>query len=547
MFAVIRIGEYGVDYFSGDQNGHFSTPVLRHAVTASYLVLLLAILLTFFARVRAWLASSVCSRNMATLNPRQRFSFGLCLAGVHLLLSVGVFWVARHFLAFSAGWLRILVALLGVSLIGMVLTTITPGADRKTLFYRLGLLVFSLGILYATACVLDVLVYRYGYHLPFFSQRVRDYYYSAGVFDQNSHPRYRQPFDGYILSPLATAGRPGDIYATYNLPLHSLELAWPQPDELGWPNQHALHEAEALFIGDSFGRANAAGFAHSIPVRLEALTHLKTYVAANEGYGLGQYAGILRYLTQGLPQSERFQGKFVYILLYLGNDISLDLTNFLARRRHAAQFSEVAFHARLTALVRLASLARTISAKRITTTQPVYPLVTEDDVATIASERQRTDGWYPHFFTIPLYQGQPFAFDQGNFAEFRTITWLEKRRLHVRELLQDIQSTAQQTGVTVRFVMLPTRLQILAPYFREIPSDQRLEFDRWFPNLIASEEQIRMMLGQELQGLGFETLDMTPIFEEMVFRIPLFWAGDLHYTPEGYHLIGERIATTFHQ
>ena len=546
MLIIARIGEYGVDYLFGDKDGHFSSPLLVNSITLLYIGLLLAMLMMFTTRVHALFSANVFHLH-DTSNAAKRFALMLLTFVVSVLPAALLFWAARYLLAFSEAWQRIFIWLLLIISGVFFLLIATPPLRRKQMIYRLLLLLFSIGMLYVVAVAIDALLYRYGSRLSFLSQRVRDYYYSVGVFAPATHPLYREAFKGYVVSPQATAGMPGDVYATYNLPLHSLKLAWPIPDAIGWPNQHPLREADVLFIGDSFGRANGAGFANSIPVRFEERTHLKAYVAGNEGYGLAHYVGILRYLTKELPKPEdRFHGKNVYILLYLGNDLGLDLTNFWARRSQDAQFSELAYHAQLTSLVRLFSLARTMSEKQIATPQQSYSLVTEGDIATIEKERRRTDGWYPHFFTIPVYQGQPFAFERGNFLDFEELDWLEERRDEIQGMLQEIQANAAEIGATVRVIVLPTRLRILAPYFKTLPADQSFEFDRLYPKLINSEDSLRTFMLQQLQALGIEALDMTPFFNEQLFRTPLFWAGDLHYTPEGYQQIAAHAAMAFH-
>ncbi len=554
---VIRAGEYLVDYVIGDKDGHFSSPLLSSGTALSYSVILIAVIILVTLCVHKLLFSQysiVIERLPGFSDTTFRIVIFLLSMAIYAIQSYALLWVAGRILAFKPGWLYWTAVVLSAIAFSVLLPGygLEPHHKRQVMKF-VAMLYISALLTYGTAFVINAFLYKYGHHLPFLNQARRYHYWSLGIFDRASNPRYRKQFYGFVPPPHRLVGSGvGDTFEIYGLPLHSFKVSWPESDSLGWPNTNSIHESQVLFIGDSFGRAYGAGFDNSIPTRFEEHTGMKTYNASNEGYGFPQYLEILRYLMQGVPDSaSRFQGKLVYILLYVGNDLGLDLIRFRERvaeeKRSSKISSKIAFYLKLGSIRRLFSFARNISASSVKKKKEMHQLVTPDDIPGIEKEKQRTQGWYPHFVGLPSYEGMPFAFFRGNLIEFRDISWLDEQEDYILEVLRAIYGLSQERGIRVRFVVLPSKLQIAAPYLNPIPSNDELEFHRLFSTILKNEHYVHEFIVRQIQIAGFEVLDMYPIFEREIVSQPLLWPGDLHYTPEGYQLVVESIISVFHQ
>lgn len=405
---------------------------------------------------------------------------------------------------------------------------------------------------YILIVVFSFMMYNYGSSLPFLDQTTRDLYHSFLIFRTESNTSYRQQFHGYLPPAQKIVGGAGDIYAAYGLPLVAgFQATWPARDTIGWPNTTQLDQAEVLFIGDSFTRGNAAGFDHSIPVYFEKLTGKKTYIAGNEGYGLPQYLEIFSYLTRGFQdQSVKFHGKQVYIVLCIENDVGLDLRRYLVtiaeERRTDRWLYKIAFYFSLVPIRRLLSFNWMVSQEGVARKTITYQYVTPHDEKSIVSEKARTEGWYPHFTTLPAYQNMPFAFFRGNLIDFKDIGWFYERQEYILKILHDINYLSNELGCQVRFIVLPTTLQIVAPYLTSRPSSGS-EFDRLFSTILRNVNIVHDLMLQNIRSVGFEVLDVKPIFQQNILSKPLVWPGDIHFTQEGYALIAEHIVLAYHK
>jgi hypothetical protein len=235
-----------------------------------------------------------------------------------------------------------------------------------------GSLFFFATVTYLLLVGLDSCVFRVLPRLPLFSEKQRQLLYSYGVYDARTNPLYRQWLHGYVDAPGKPPFEevPDDSSRAYGIavspPLPRLRFAGT--DALGWINARTPAAASVLFVGDSFCYGAGSGTAQAIPALYEKATGQPVYAACKGGYGLPHYVDILRHLTVDAPAGspERFGGRTVFVLLYMGNDVLADLLVHQARQyEDALGFSRHFQLLSLSRLIRYLRDARTLQQQQI--------------------------------------------------------------------------------------------------------------------------------------------------------------------------------------
>ncbi len=412
---------------------------------------------------------------------------------------------------------------------------------RKEYLFRVCAVLLTISIAYIVLFFANFFLYKYGYHL--LSSETRELCYSLGIFEITSHPQYRTWLKSFVLPANGPEriGFPGDAFRALGLPSHTQKTSWSSGDQSGWVNNKPVEQAEVLFIGDSFCFGSGAGYEHSIPVLYEKYTGIKTYNASNGGYGLPHYLEILRKLLQ--PDSvnnSRFNGRIVYILLYIGNDLSIDMNTF-QQRVEEEQTSRIWHYLKLNTIRRIMRYRSVLIIDKQETASK-----TGEIKKLSAIDRKKTNGWYPNFTRLPAYEGVPFAFYTGHKRDYGEIDWFDdKRKRYIKEILASLKALSEQHHLKLRFVVLPTKLQVLFPHLELHPSEEKLEFDKFVPIISRNQNYASAYIIKEIQKTGLEVLDMKPIFDKEILTRPLFWPGDTHYAPEGHLLVTKSIISAF--
>jgi len=187
------------------------------------------------------------------------------------------------------------------------------------------LILLAAAIFHAPWCIME--------RLP---EAKRDQLISTGVVSASSHPLYREWLMGFVRAP----NEPRNPVYTMDSYLAYGETVQTASDDiasdfLGFANAILPSQARLLFVGDSFCNGASAGSRLSPPAVYSRLTSTPTYSASNGGYGLNHYVRIIDKITQGLPEDQRFTGRDVVVLVYLGNDLTSDMTLYSLRKQYS--------------------------------------------------------------------------------------------------------------------------------------------------------------------------------------------------------------------
>ncbi|GFK95474.1 hypothetical protein NNJEOMEG_03339 [Fundidesulfovibrio magnetotacticus] len=374
------------------------------------------------------------------------------------------------------------------------------------------------------ACLLAVLSAAV-YHLPWAAlqglpEAKRDQLVSLGVVSPASHPLYREWLLNFVRTP--EAPRP----STYSLDTppayggqRTITVDDAPSDALGFANAIKPSQARVLFVGDSFCNGASAGTNLSPPAQFARITGASVYNASNGGYGPAQYQRILERVTRSLPPGERFDGKDVVVLSYLGNDLSSDSLLYLERLesiRHAWRWQ-------LT-LGPLRAWVRYLWDSRKGQALPYGPQWNYSGVPMIcATPDGQPFSWHPGYAS--------YLFQEGLDAQFEVAA----------RLFEGIAAQAPQGG-KIRLVLVPSSLQAL---------EKDIDWARLAPGsppardlrpIIDSMDRVREK-GVALFGkLGFDVLDLTPIFRADPDRCLYYQPEDTHCTAKGYEAIARAIA-----
>jgi hypothetical protein len=402
---------------------------------------------------------------------------------------------------------------------------------------RLPVLALGATLSYGCLVLADYLLYEFGRTLPL-SAGVKEYLTSHGSFDLSSHPDYRPWLRSFVASP----GRPwkyefrGDIVSVLGVATDTPRRTITLPvDDLGFINERLPAEAEVLFIGDSFGRSAGCSFEETIPSLFESITGERAYNASMQGYGPYQYLSLLRRLTDDAgDDAHRFDGKEVYVLVYVGNDVKENVD--LYHRRAAAE-SRPALSPRLA----LETL-RGISAKSADHAQgALRARLTGNETLDRDDIRAHTDGFYPVFVDLPPYRDVPLAFEP-RIKSYRTVDWLDaERKGTIRGVLEQFRTTAAERDLTIRFVILPVNVQVLGPHVVHDEAASRYPFYDVYRQASTTFDVLATFMKDEIAAAGFEVLDVTAALRSEAARTQVFWPEDTHLTASGNRVVATEI------
>ncbi|QLA16280.1 hypothetical protein [Desulfolutivibrio sulfoxidireducens] len=397
------------------------------------------------------------------------------------------------------------------------------------------LVVFGL-IVYVTLVTADILLYHFGANLPVFTPTQKELLYSRGVFAAFRHPDYRPWLKGFVNAPgkPATTVSVDDTYRAYGVPLDnppSVELS--AVDALGWWNDTSPSQAQVLFLGDSFCYGAGAGTDNTIYRLFEKKTGLPDYAACKGGYGLTHYARLLETLTgDGLGPQNRFLGKTVYVLLYVGNDLSADILVYRQR-----QMDEMVGHARHLWIESIRNLTAFFRETRT--------LATGVNAQTTQPGQDSTLGYYPIFLKDGGSKDTPFAFHPF----YRTVVnmgWFgPKQEEELRAVFAEMARVARERTLDVRFVVIPTALQVLYPRIDFTRLDPNSLFAKEAPTVVKNFNQLTAFAVSAAEAAGFPVLDMEPLLVGRADAAALYWPMDTHFTPLGNAVTVDAILTAF--
>lgn len=391
-------------------------------------------------------------------------------------------------------------------------------------------------IVYVTLVTADILLYHFGAKLPLFSTAQKELLYSNGVFAVIRHPEYRHWLKGFVNQPGSPAapGTADDAYRAYGIRLdHPPTTEFSAIDALGWWNDKSPSQAKVLFLGDSFCYGAGSGTENSIYRLFEKRTGLPDYAACKGGYGLAHYARLLETLTSdALGPQNRFSGKTVYILLYIGNDLSADIIVYRQR-----QEDELVGHARhlwlasIRKLITFLRASKALAAPAATGAQPPG----QDPYL----------GYYPIRLKDGGAQDAPFAFHPF----YRTLTsmnWFGPgEEEEMRKVFAEMARVARERSLDVRFVIIPTALQVLYPRIDMNRVDTNSPFAKEASLVVKNLNQLTAFAAYAAEEAGFPVLDMEPLLIGRNDAAQLYWPTDTHFTPHGNAVTVDAIVGAF--
>lgn len=381
-------------------------------------------------------------------------------------------------------------------------------------------------LLIAASCAILLAALSVGvYHMPWsvlemLPEPKRDQLISLGVVSPAVHPLYREWLLNFVRTPQAP--RPSayqvDTGPAYGKP-RTITVDDASSDALGFANTITPAQADILFVGDSFCNGASAGTNLSPPVRFAKLTGRTVYNASNGGYGPAQYLRLLDRVTRQLPPGERFAGKDVVLLSYLGNDLSSDSLTYLERlegTRHALRWQ-------LT-LGPLRAWAGYLRASYRAGGSPYSPQWNYSDIPmACATPGAMPFSWHPGYAS--------FLFQDVLAPQFATAA----------DLYTQIAALTPPGG-RIRLVLIPSSLQVLDQDIDRAKLDPAGPPARDLPAIAASMDRVRAKGLELFDRLGFDVLDLTPVFRADPRRCLYYQPDDTHCTAEGYEAIARAIA-----
>lgn len=402
-------------------------------------------------------------------------------------------------------------------------------------------------VLYLVAVALDAALYRFGNSLPFLNAQARELLYSFDVFDVKSHPLYREWLKAFVFGPEdeRETHYAKDTYKAYGLqapqapPLHLGPM-----DALGWPNATPIGEAKVLFIGDSFTYGAGSGTEGCIYSAYARLTGLPVYGAARGGYGLPHYPLILSRLTSpAQPPDERFTGKRAVVVYYNGNDALAD--TLIYAKRLAMEHETWTRHLRLTGGARLYDFVcenlnpsrKTAASSRGTAAQTGNP------------DHGGFSSWRDVHLLVPTQAapGEPFALHPFYAGRPEVATMLDVFGPGIRANLDALAQSGRQGGVEVQVVLMPTALQVLAPFVDPASIEPGSVFAREMGEALNAFNLLEDFVEHECEARGLATLDLREPLRRAADPGLLYWPWDTHLTPYGNEVAARAIAAHFSQ
>ena len=363
------------------------------------------------------------------------------------------------------------------------------------------------------------------FHLPWpvlelLPEAKRDQLISLGVVSPAVHPLYRDWLQNFVRLPNAPrdCDYVMDSYRAYGQSLHT-RVDDEDSDFLGFANAISPSQAEVLFVGDSFANGASVGTRLSPPAVFAKLSGKKVYNASNGGYGIAQYVRIIDKLTGDLPEGQRFIGKDVVVLVYLGNDFTADMVAYNSRLEHTD--NALLWQLKLGPLYTWAKYVKDLHSPR---PAPAAP----------------SQLYYPVHLACPTSDGLPFAWHPG-FASFLDKGIFQEHLPLLRKLLAKLKEL-ETRGLSIKIVFIPASIQVLRNdiVWSEVSPQSRLAKD--VPGIVQALDEIELSAREIFHESGFEVLDLTETLRSSPQRCSYFQPADSHCTAKGYALIGQAVA-----
>jgi hypothetical protein len=333
---------------------------------------------------------------------------------------------------------------------------------------------------------------------------------------------------------------------------------YPEHDKNGFRNPLTSDTADIVAIGDSQTYGTSVDFQTPWPRVLEKISSCQVYSMALPGYGPLQYALLAR-------RAARFKPRLILIGIYFGNDLydnwqmylrnpskylvpedllrpalererhnplSRDVEEFFTMGQTDVQKSESASawwlrrflsqHSAIWGFGRaiknqllppnsvLSAEFRTAVAA-LTPTQLEYASIFEGaDWSTIFTSRYRD------------------AAENYEDPRIQVGYWL------TQWAIQDIDQLAKQNGISLMFILLPTKESVFAPKVKNASEH------KFFEKLTTEENRFRHSLIRYLEENGIAYIDMTPPLRSMAQQ-PYFENADGHPNAIGHKAIASRV------
>ncbi|WP_034642589.1 hypothetical protein [Desulfovibrio inopinatus] len=417
-----------------------------------------------------------------------------------------------------------------------------PPANRAAQF-SLNIVIVAVS-LYLALLAVDILLYYFAGNLGVFSKKQVELLYSYGVIAPSTHPLYRPWLKGFVYEPNAPTqkGSAIDSYKAYGLTANPEPTFDLEPtDTLGWHNHVVPAKAATLFIGDSFCYGAGTGSADSIYNQYEQRTHIPVYAACKGGYGLAHYKQILDFMTSKDSEGySRFQGKTVYVLLYMGNDLAADIIVY-NKRVTEEQTTPWRFF-RLMSLRNLITFLR--DSNGLSAVPEAHAATTPDSDPLGYYPLHLKDGGksYPQ---LTSGVDQPFALHPF-YRTFINMEWFtDADRQEIRSLVAELKDTAQAHDLTLRFVVIPTALQVLASHFDMDRVDPTSAYATEHKKIIANLNGMTDFILGVLKDAPLPTLNLLPLLSADPNVGTYYWPTDTHMTPAGNAAVVRAMLDTF--
>lgn len=405
-----------------------------------------------------------------------------------------------------------------------------------------------LAVLYAYLFAVNLAAFKFGHLLPL-PAPMKELFTSMNYFDYARHPQYRHWAKGFVLpSGRWTYDFRGDTYHAPGAEAPRLSLP---VDEHGFVNAAPPESAQVLFIGDSFTRGAGCRLEETIPSVFGKLSKQPGYSAAQAGFGLSHYREVLRHFAEG--ERPRFHGRRVFVMVYLGNDVLPDMKIFRERATDEAEPPKAHLF-QLRTLYHLAAVGKLEARNALERSSgrapdlSIYQNLDSDrqPYLGLAAPPERVlsnltkRGFYPHFPRTPAYRNVPVAFNT-HIRRYKDMSWLdEAMHAEIGRVLDGFRTAGE--GLEVRWVILPTKEQVLGPYLPPRPASGGTLFDEVFPAALRNFEALSVYLADEIRARGFPVLDTAPLLRKAAQTEVVFFPGDTHMTPAGNRVVAEALS-----
>lgn len=239
----------------------------------------------------------------------------------------------------------------------------------------------------------------------------------------------------------------------------------------------------------SFCVGASVGSRRAPAAQVGKLTDKKVYNGSTGGYGIAQYLGIIKMLTQGLPAEQRYTGKDVVVMFYVGNDFNVDIIHDQRRRSYT--------RGALFWLLELGPLR-------------AWMEYISDSLAHAAPPVQIPTGLYaPIPMKCETAGGLPFAWHPG-FSTFLKPKNIAEPRPEAWELIGEL-AALQAAGLNIKVVVVPANIQVIFDDidWQAIPPTSPIAVNS--PKIYSILNDVKADALSMFKSYGFDTLDMTPI------------------------------------